>query len=251
MKSLVVGNWKMNPATFPVAKKLFEATKKALDKAPHVSLVVAPPALFFRELRAGYKGKRIAFAAQNARAEAGGAFTGEVSLAQYKDAGAGYGIVGHAERRAMGETNEDTRKKVAAALIQKIIPILCVGETVRTANGEYFSVVKEQLRTGLADVIPSKLPSVIIAYEPVWTIGADRAMSPRDMHEMAIFIRKTIVELKGEPGMNIKILYGGSIDETSAGQMLREGDVHGLLVGRASEEGSRLTALLQAIEESA
>jgi triosephosphate isomerase len=251
MKSLVVANWKMNPKTFREAKRLLEATKKAADNSSHVSLVVAPPALFFRELRAGYKGKRIAFAAQNARAEEGGAHTGETSLVQYKDAGAAYVIVGHAERRAMGETNDDTRKKVAAALTQKLIPILCVGETVRSANGEYFTVVKEQLRTGLTDVTPAKLSSVIITYEPLWTIGADKAMGPRDMHEMAIFIRKTIVELKGEQGMNIKILYGGSIDETSAGAMLRDGDVHGLLVGRASEDADRLSALLQAIEEAA
>ena len=251
MKSLVVANWKMNPATAREAKKLFEATKKAIDSSSHVSFVVAPPALFFRELRSGYKGKRISFAAQNARAEDGGAFTGELSLGQYKDAGASYVIVGHAERRAMGETNDDTRKKVAGALSQKIIPILCVGETVRSANGEYFNVVKEQLRTGLADVAPGKLSSIIIAYEPVWTIGGSHAMGPRDMHEMAIFIRKTVVELKGEAGMNIKILYGGSIDDTSAGAMLRDGDVHGLLVGRASEDADRLTALLESIEEAA
>lgn len=251
MKSLVVANWKMNPATAKEAKKLFEGTKKAVEAASHVNLVIAPPALFFRELRVGYKGKRISFAAQHAHAEEGGAHTGEISLTQYKDAGAAYVIVGHAERRGMGETNDDTRKKIAAALALKMIPILCVGETTRTANGEYFTVVKEQLRTGLSDVSPAKLSSVVITYEPLWTIGKDLAMSPRDMHEMAIFIRKTIVELKGESGMNVKILYGGSIDETTAGAMISDGDVHGLLVGRASEDVSRLSALLQAIEEVA
>jgi triosephosphate isomerase len=251
MKSLVVGNWKMNPGTMREARKLFEATKKAAEKTKSVAVVVAPPAIFLRELRSSYKGKRVAFAAQHANSEAGGAFTGETSLAQFKDAGAAYAIVGHAERRGMGETNDDTRKKVAAALALKIIPILCVGETSRNSDGEYFTVVKEQLRAGLADVVAAKLSGVIVTYEPLWTIGRDLAMSPRDMHEMAIFVRKSIVELKGAAGMNIKILYGGSIDETNAGAMLREGDVVGLLVGRASEDAAKFGSLLQAIENTA
>jgi triosephosphate isomerase len=150
----------------------------------------------------------------------------------------------------VGETNDDTRKKVAAALSAGITPILCIGETKRGTDGEYFNIVKEQLRTGLADVVPAKLKNIVITYEPLWTIGADRAMSPHDMHEMAIFIRKTIVELKGESGMNIKILYGGSVDESNAGEMLRTGDVHGLLVGRASEDGDKFMSLMNALHNA-
>jgi len=251
MKSLVIANWKMNPATAREAKKLFEATRKATEGAPHVSLVVAPPPIFFSEIRKSYKGKKIAFAAQNARAEAGGAFTGEISLGEYKDAGASYVIVGHAERRAMGETNEDTGKKVAAALALKMTPVLCVGEMKRGAGGEHFEVVRAQLRAGFAGVEAPHTARVIVVYEPLWTIGADKAMSPRDMHEMAIFIRKSIVDLKGPVGMNIKILYGGSVDGNNAPDMLKNGDVHGLLVGRASEDGIKLASLLEAIEEAA
>src|SRR6185436_8683496 len=138
MKSFVVANWKMNPANWSDAKKLFEATKKATENTPHVSLVLAPSTLFLRELKNAYKGRRIAFAAQSARAEETGAYTGEISLAQCKDAGCTYVIVGHAERRAAGESDEDTGKKVSAALAQKITPILCVGETKRGQSGEHF-----------------------------------------------------------------------------------------------------------------
>ncbi len=251
MKSIVIANWKMNPASAREAKKLFDATRKAAEAAPSVSVVIAPPAIFLRELRAGYKGKRIAFCVQSARAEAGGAFTGEISLAQCKDAGAQYVIVGHAERRGMGETNEDTGKKVAAALALKMTPVLCVGETKRGSGGEYFEVVRTQLRAGFAAVEPAQTSRVIVTYEPLWTIGADKAMSARDMHEMAIFIRKSIVGLKGPVGMNIKILYGGSIDGNNAPDMLKNGDVHGLLVGRASEDGIKLASLLEAIEAAA
>ncbi len=250
MKCIVVANWKMNPATIRDAKKLFEATKKAADGAPHVTLIVAPPAIYFRELKTGYKGRRITFAAQNARVESGGAFTGEISLAQYKDAGASYVVIGHAERRGMGETDEDTGKKVSAALVQKITPILCVGETERGSGGEHFEVVRAQLRAGFFNVEPAHVGRVIVTYEPLWTIGKEVAMNPRDMHEMAIFIRKTIVDLKGQVGMNIKILYGGSVDGNNAPAMMKYGDVHGFLVGRASEDGIKLASLLEAIEEA-
>jgi triosephosphate isomerase len=251
MKSLVIANWKMNPVTWREAKKLFDMTRKAAEGGPHVSVVVAPPAIFLRELKAAYRGKKIAFAAQNARAEAGGAFTGEISLAQYKDAGASYVVVGHAERRGMGETNEETGKKVAAALALKITPVLCVGETKRGAGGEHFDVVRAQLRAGFSGVEASQTARVVVTYEPLWTIGAEKAMSPRDMHEMAIFIRKSVVDMKGLVGMNIKILYGGSVDGNNAPDMLKNGDVHGLLVGRASEDGIKLASLLEAIEEAA
>lgn len=251
MKSTIVANWKMNPATRREARKLFDATRKAAEAAPNVSVVVAPPALFLRELKRSYKGKKIAFAAQNARAEASGAFTGEISFAQCKDAGVSYGIVGHAERRGMGETNEDTGKKVAAALGVGITPILCVGEARRSGSGEYFSFVREQLRAGFADVAPAKVPNVIVAYEPVWAIGAERAMSPRDMHEMSIFVCKCIVEMLGEAGHKVKILYGGSVDETNALRMLKDGNIAGFLVGRASEDGVKLATLLETIKEAA
>jgi triosephosphate isomerase len=247
MKSILVANWKMNPSVFKEAKKLFDATKRAADSAKNVSIIVAPPSLYLRELSGAYKGKRLSFAMQNVSAEAGGSFTGELSLAQAKDAKASFVIIGHAERRKMGETDEEVEKKVAATIAAGMTPILCVGETVRGEDGGYFDVVRKQLVTGLSDVPSGRLGKVLIAYEPVWAIGAEKPMSPRDMHEMAIFIRKTIVEQFGQTGMNIQMLYGGSIDETSAADMLRDGDVAGLLVGRASTIPAKMTALVSAL----
>jgi len=250
MKSIVVGNWKMNPATSRDAKKLFDGIKKAADKTRGVQVVVAPPAVFLRELSSSYRGSKISFAAQNAHFEASGAHTGELSLVQAKDARAKYVIVGHAERRAEGETNEETKKKVAAALVQKMTPILCVGETSRTEGGEHFDLVREQIRIGLGDVAASALSRVIVVYEPLWTIGAKSTMNPRDMHQMAIFMRKCVVETHGEAGRALKILYGGSVDEKNVAAMAREGDVEGFLVGRASLDANVFGSLLQAIENS-
>lgn len=250
MKSLVVANWKMNPATLAEAQELFEATKKAADKARDVTVIVAPPSIFLYELYATYHGKRLVFGVQNAHAETNGSYTGEISLPQAQDAGATWVIVGHAERRAMGESNEDVRKKVAAALALKMTPVLCIGEKTRDTSGEHLAYVKTQMKTGLADVPATKLNKIVIAYEPVWAIGAEEAMKPHDMHEMAIFIRKTLFDMYGKPGLSVKVLYGGSIDETNAPTMLQNGDIQGLLVGRASANLTRLAALLNAISKT-
>jgi triosephosphate isomerase (TIM) len=249
MKTILVANWKMNPASFKEARKLFEATKKAMQACPNVSLIIAPPAIYLHGLSANYKGKRISFAVQNAHAEAKGAQTGEISIAQARDAGADYALVGHSERRAMGETNDDTRKKVSAALSLKMTPILCIGETSRLSSGEHFNTIAEQLLAGIQDVPPAKISKVIIAYEPVWAIGGETTMSPRDMHTMSIFIRKTIVGVYGDIGHKIRILYGAAVGEKNAAAMIREGDVRGFIVGHVSTNAERFTALLQLLQK--
>lgn len=245
MKALIVGNWKMNPKSAKEATHLFAAAKEAAEKAKGVSVVVAPPAVFLRELAKSYKGKRLAFAAQDARAEEGGAHTGEVSLAQVKDAGASWVIIGHAERRAAGETDVSVGEKAAAALALRMNPIVCIGERERNESGEHFAVVRAQLLAAFAQVPAAKAGKVVIAYEPVWAIGATAAMSPSAMHEMAIFIRKALGEHYGKP-VTTPILYGGAIDAGNAAAMLMEGDVAGLLVGRASADAIAFKALVRA-----
>ncbi|MEK7156701.1 MAG: triose-phosphate isomerase [Patescibacteria group bacterium] len=247
MKSIVVANWKMNPPTMREAKKLFDATRKAGESAKNVTLIVAPPVIFLRDLRARYKGKRIAFAIQSASAEGSGAFTGDISLLQAKDAGAQYVIAGHSEQRAKGESNETAGKVVVAALVSGLTPVLCVGERERSHNGEHFNVVKEQLRAAFSDVEQGRVTKVLVAYEPVWAIGGEKAMSPRDMHEMTIFIRKTIVGMKGEAGMNVKILYGGATIESNALPMLQESGVQGFIVGHVSIDAYRFAALISSL----
>lgn len=248
MKSIVVANWKMNPQTFRDAKKLFELSRKATERSRSVSLIVAPPALYLRELASAYKGKKVSLAGQNAHFQPAGSYTGEVSMAQLRDAKATHVLIGHAERRAMGETDGEIRLKVIAALQSKLIPIVCIGEKQRNNSGEHFTLVASQLLEALADVPATKLAGVLIAYEPVWAIGADRPMDVRSMHEMAIFIRKKLVERFGPSAMKVKILYGGSIDQSNAADMLKEGDVNGLLIGRASTDAGSFVPLLETID---
>lgn len=213
-------------------------------------MVVAPPSIYMRELTGGRRVGKVLFAAQHAHFDAEGAHTGDISMLQAKDAGASYVLIGHAERRAQGETNEDTRKKVAAALTIGLTPILCIGESKRGTGGEHFEVVRSQLRSAFADIPAAKASKVLIVYEPLWVIGQGSAMRPRDMHEMEIFIRKTLMEfyvVPQEAAPNIKVLYGGSVEATSARAMLEEGQVKGFLVGRASLQEESFSALLKAI----
>lgn len=246
-KFIVVANWKMHPASLREAKSLFDATRKVAERASKVTIIVAPPAIYLASLTALYKGRRIEFAAQSAHEDEVGAHTGEISIAQVKDAKARYLVVGHAERRARGEANDDTRREVRAALSHGMTPILCVGEGARSAGGEHFNFVRDQLKAGFQNVEPNAVSKVIVAYEPVWAIGSDEAMSSRSMHEMAIFIRKTIVELHGAKGHAVKILYGGAVNEKNAADMLQNGDVAGLLVGRASVDPKEFALLIASL----
>lgn len=248
MKPLIVLNWKNHPASWKEAKELFKATQKAVDKSRSLTLIVAPPTIYLREIAAGYKGKRIAFAAQGVHWDEEGGHTGEMTVAQAYDAGVSHVLIGHAERRARGETPDDTRRLLTAALQHDLIPILCVGELERSHEGEHFAFIREQLRIAFSDVSPTKMAKVIIAYEPVWAIGAEEPMSPREMHEMSIFIRKTIHDLYGKVGLSLHVLYGGAIDHRSAGQMLGLGDVQGLLVGRASADSEKVLSLLISLQ---
>jgi triosephosphate isomerase (TIM) len=201
-----------------------------------------------RDVSSGARG-RLSFGAQHVHTDAGGSFTGEISIPQVKDAKATHVLVGHAERRAMGETNEDVQKKIDAVFGAQLTPILCIGEKSRTGF-DYFAEVREQLRACIPENIGKKLSRIVIAYEPVWAIGAPVAMRPHDMHEMAIFIRKMLVEKFGTIGHAVTILYGGSVDTTNAVDMLKNGDVAGLLVGRASVDVHAFTALVRTVSEA-
>jgi len=247
---LLIANWKMNPQTAADAKRLLEITKRSLGNARSYKVVLAPPSVFMRELTKTYRGKKISFAAQNIHWDIAGSHTGEVSAVQVRDAGASYTLVGHAERRAAGESIEDVRRKMALASSAGLIPVLCIGEKERKPDGEYLRIIAEQLITGVEDVPRGKLKEVIVAYEPVWAIGGKEAMKPEDMHGMAIYIRKVLGRVHGRVGLQIPILYGGSIDDKSAPAMLSEGDVDGLLVGRASLDGRSFSLLLEALRRA-
>lgn len=246
---LIVGNWKMYPKTLIEAKDIFAKEKKVARALSRTKTVICPPAVFLSALAESSAGvKHLSVGAQNAFFEDEGARTGEVSPLQIASVGATYVILGHSERRALGEADETIAAKAVQAAKAKLTIILCVGEKRRDAGGSYFSEVRDQLRGSLAGFPKDGSKRLVIAYEPIWAIGknAVRAATPEDFHEMSILVKRHLVEQFGKTsGFRVPILYGGSVDEKNAEGFLKEGGADGLLVGRVSLDPARFTEIIK------
>lgn len=236
-KTLVIANWKMNPATLADAKKLFSDTKKVASGARGVQVIVCPPAPFLSELKRSYSGKSIAFGAQDVFWGTIGAHTGSASAPMLKSVGASHVIVGHSERRALGETNDDVARKVSAAMGEGLTVILCVGERERDTHGEYLGFIQKELEAVLQKLQKQDLKRLVIAYEPIWAVGKtdEDSLDPHGMHEMSLYIRKLLVERYGSGlAKSVPIIYGGSVERENSEALLEEGDIDGFLIGHAS-----------------
>jgi triosephosphate isomerase (TIM) len=235
-EALVIGNWKMHPQTDAMAKRLATELKKLLSHKDGVIAVVAPPSIFIPVVSDTRNSARtFSLGAQNVHKEPLGAFTGEVSLPMLKSYGVEYVILGHSERRAHGETDAEVQEKVSAVLKAGFTAVVCVGETKRDHGGHYLGAIERQIREALKGLSKAKLGHVVIAYEPVWAIGTGQTATPGDVHEMKIFIEKTLTDLYGRNyAQKVRVLYGGSVNGKNAGEIMKEGMVDGFLVGGAS-----------------
>ncbi|MCR4274707.1 MAG: triose-phosphate isomerase [Candidatus Campbellbacteria bacterium] len=252
MRLLFVANWKMNPDSVREAVMLWNATKKYAQKARKTSVVVCPPTPFIASCATKSDGL-VFFGAQDVSLFPNGAHTGEVSTGMLKDMHVRYIIAGHSERRALGESNELIARKVQAVLASGLTPILCIGEHERGMHGEHFAFIEEQIRGSLHGISKARAPKIILAYEPLWAIGrtSAQAMSPNDVHEMALFIRKILSKMYGRSvGMSIPILYGGSVEPSNINPIVREGAVQGVLVGHASLVAKNVADMLFALEKA-
>ena len=225
----------MNPQNSKSAEKIFfDISKKINNKKNEVVICPPYPFLFIKNK---LKDKKIKLGSQDVFFEKEGSFTGEVSSSMLSDFGVSYTILGHSERRALGEDNTLINKKIKALLKSKIKPILCVGETDRDHNGFYLSLIKSQIEEGLKDVTKNQIKNIIIAYEPIWAIGKDanREATPQEFIEIKIFIKKILSILYGPKIVDsVFVLYGGSVHPSNASSFVKEGDADGLLVGRDS-----------------
>lgn len=241
----------MNPQTFADAKRLFDATKKVAAKNSNVEVVVVPPVIFLRELAHNYRGTRVEFGIQNISTYPDGSHTGEISATQARDTRATYVIIGHAERRAQGETDADVHAKVVESLNNKLDPIIAVGESTRDAQGEYIHVVRQQITTALHDVPASRFKNITIAYEPIWAIGSDTAPNGNEVHQMMLLVRKTLADAYGEKVMRaVRVVYGGAVNESNATEILSVPDLSGVLIGRAGLDPAKLEVILQAAQNT-
>jgi len=230
----MVANWKMNPQTLAEAKQIFVGIKNAAKKHSSVSVVVAPPAIYLSELMKS-AGGAVSLAAQNTHFEPLGSFTGEISPTMISDIGAKYIIVGHSERRIIGESNNEVAKKIMATLKARLIPIICIGERERDSQGNFFTFIETQIETAFKELPKSRFKDAVIAYEPIWAIGTGATATVEDVKEMQLFILKILTKHFGRTAAEqVTIIYGGSVKPDNVARLYEAGGVSGFLVGGAS-----------------
>ncbi len=249
MKTYIVGNWKLN-FTVGEASIYLHKLLKALPNYRDIEVVIAPSTIALQSLSLQIDRHKLKLASQNAFYRDYGAFTGETSFSQLRGI-VDYCIIGHSERRYIfREDDKMVAKKVAAAIRNKITPILCIGETEsERAFGETADVIKDQLSGGLSEVADDDISKVIIAYEPVWAISSTKASklaSPDEVSEVVKIIRKTLADVYGEKVVEkVPILFGGSVNSANAGGYLTVPGINGLLVGGASLILNEFTGIIE------
>lgn len=244
---LIVGNWKLNPVNQNDAVKLATEVVKKTKKCDHADIAFAPPAVYVDCAGKKIAKSKVALAAQNVHSEVMGAFTGETSAMQLRGLGCDYVIIGHSERRAMGETDEEVQEKVLVSMKYKLTPIVCIGESDRDEKGDFFSFVESQLRSLGKALTAAQIKKIVIAYEPIWAIGTGKTASAEDVKEMQLFIESVLTKIYDRPvAKKVKLLYGGSVKPLNAKELHDEGGMNGFLVGGASLKAQDFADIINA-----
>ena len=240
-RPLVAGNWKMNGLRSALCE-LVEIARGAA-RIRDADIMVCPPATLIAEFAAAARDTTVRIGAQDCHCEPAGAFTGDLSAEMLKDAGASAVIVGHSERRIHHkETDAKVRAKALAARRAGLLAIVCVGETrTQREGGSALAVVGAQLDGSLPD--GTDADAVIVAYEPVWAIGSGLTPTPSDIAEMHGFIRRRLSSRFGQAMEQARVLYGGSVKASNAGELMSISDVDGALVGGASLNAREFLAI--------
>jgi len=249
MKRLIIANWKMNPSNPAEAKAFFNSITEKVKNIKNVKIIVCPPFAYLLNFKS--KILNLKLGAQNCFWEQKGAFTGEVSPIMLKNLGCQYVILGHSERRALGETDEIINKKIKAALETGLLPIFCVGDKSKKFKKK-FKEIQIQLEKGLSGIKKPHLKKIIIAYEPVWAISATpgaRAASVEETTRGKIYIKEVLNKLFGDFfSSKIKILYGGSVNSQNCRDYIKEAKFQGLLVGGASLKTQEFIKIIKNVE---
>lgn len=217
------------------SKALAHGLKKAVKALPKQSRVaVFPSALALAGVKDELVGSSIGLGVQNTYWVDRGGYTGEVSAAMYKAAGAEYALVGHSERRHIfHETNHDVRQKIEALLAVGITPVVCIGETLdEHKDGSTEEVVEAQIRAAFTDLAVPAGRELFVAYEPVWAVGTGEACPPEEAGRMCSLLKKNVASLLGD--VPAVFLYGGSVRAENVANFIRQNDISGVLVGGAS-----------------
>ena len=247
-RKLLFGNWKMNKTiadTKVFGKESVELEKFA--KSKNIDIGIAPVYLSLAALRE--VNPSLIVASQNLHFEDHGAFTGEVSIPMLLELGVNWAIIGHSERRTyFGETNETCNKKLFAMEANKMTPIYCVGETLEQfEKGITKEVIKEQTLVGLKGLSKAYVDNMVIAYEPVWSIGTGKNASKEIAQDICGYIRELVRKEYGDAADKVRILYGGSVKPENVHDYLAQRDVDGALVGGASLKVDSFRQLIENI----
>ena len=249
-KTVIAGNWKMNK-TPSQTKEFMNQLKTLLPKGRWCDIALCVPAVCIPAAVRAMRETRVGIGAENCHAAAKGAYTGEISTEMLVDAGCKYVIIGHSERREMGETDAQVNAKVLAALEAGLIPIMCCGETLeQRQSGVTVEHIAMQIKLGLQNVPEEKIRKVVIAYEPIWAIGTGLTATPEQAQEVCESIRTVVRKLYSSKNARaISILYGGSMNEKNAFELLAQPDIDGGLIGGASLVPEKFIQIIEAANQ--
>ena len=249
-KTVIAGNWIMNK-TPSETKEFMTALKGILPKGRWCDIALCVPAVCIPAAVRAMRETRVGIGAENCNANASGAYTGEIATNMLVDAGCKYVIIGHSERRAMGETDADVNAKVLAALEAGQTPIMCCGESLEQREADITAEwIAMQIKLGLQGVPEGKIRKVVIAYEPIWAIGTGRTASPEQAQEVCEHIRTVVRKLYSSKNARaISILYGGSMNEKNAFELLAQPDIDGGLIGGASLVPEKFVQIFEAANQ--
>ena len=251
-KTLIAGNWKMNKNPSET-KEFMTAFKAMLPKGRWCDIALCVPAVCIPAAVRAIRETRIGVGAENCNANPSGAYTGEIAANMLVDAGCKYVILGHSERRAMGETDADINAKVKAALAEGLIPILCCGESLeQRESGITEEWISMQIKCDLEGISEDSFRKVVIAYEPIWAIGTGKTATPEQAEEVCEHIRTVIRKLYGSKlARATTILYGGSMNDKNAFDLLAQPDIDGGLIGGASLVPEKFLKIIEAANQPA
>lgn len=245
----MAANWKMYK-TAQDATDFFEQFKaQGRPAADKCEVVVCPPMLAIPAAVSAASGTEIAIGGQNTFWEREGAFTGEVSPEMLRAAGASWVIIGHSERRQyFGETDANVLKKIHAAIVAGLTPIVCVGERLEEhKEGKTAEVLVRQFASGIAGLTEEQFAKIVVAYEPVWAIGTGQTATPQIASEAHKLIRSEADKRFGEEAaQQLRILYGGSVKPDNIQGLMAEPEIDGALVGGASLDPQSFSKIVAA-----
>jgi len=253
-KKIVVGNLKMNPVSPVELERYLDLLEREMKnkKMERTEIVICPPAIYFDRL-IQRKMKKVQLGAQDAFWEYQGAYTGEISAAMMKAAGAQYAIVGHSERRKyFGEDENIINLKLKAILKSGLSAVLCVGESLEERKGGQTSpVLKKQLKNSLLGVGTGKTEYITVAYEPIWAVGTDKIPTSDEILEAKLIIKKALTELFAKKTVEkIRVIYGGSVKSFWVKQVCLDPAMDGALVGRESLAPHEFLKIAAVIDEN-